>query len=84
MTQNQVHIKASDRAIVVGVGLKTEPLSEIKENLLELEELVGRPGGIIGRHRQHLHFLGCERYDKFALEATADSRQQKNKNARAR
>lgn len=45
MTQTQVHIKASDRAIVVGVGLKTEPLSEIKENLLELEELVSAAGG---------------------------------------
>ena len=47
MSQNQVHIKASDRAIVVGVGLKTEPLSEIKENLLELEELVAAAGGEI-------------------------------------
>jgi GTP-binding protein HflX len=43
----QVHVKASDRAIVVGVGLKTEPLSEIKENLLELEELVVAAGGEI-------------------------------------
>ncbi|HEY8270128.1 MAG TPA: GTPase HflX [Pseudobdellovibrionaceae bacterium] len=47
MTQNQVHIKTSDRAIVVGVGLKTEPISEIKENLLELEELVSAAGGEI-------------------------------------
>lgn len=39
------HIKVNDRAIVIGVGLKTEPLSEIKENLLELEELVGAAGG---------------------------------------
>lgn len=45
MSQNQVHVKANDRVIVVGVGLKTEPLSEIKENLLELEELVGAAGG---------------------------------------
>lgn len=38
-------VRDQDRAIVVGVGLKTEPLSEIKENLLELEELVGAAGG---------------------------------------
>jgi GTP-binding protein HflX len=30
---------------VVGVGLKTEPTSEIKENLIELEELVSAAGG---------------------------------------
>lgn len=30
---------------MIGVGLKTEPLSEIKENLLELEELVNAAGG---------------------------------------
>lgn len=41
------HVQANDRAIVVGVGLKTEPLSEIKENLLELEELVHAAGGEI-------------------------------------
>lgn len=45
MTQNSVHIKANDRAIVVGVGLKSEGLFEIKENLLELEELVAAAGG---------------------------------------
>lgn len=46
---NQAHVKVQDRAIVVGVGLKTEPLSEIKENLLELEELVSAAGGeVIG------------------------------------
>lgn len=43
MTKAQ--IKTSDRAIVIGVGLKTEPTSEIKENLLELEELVSAAGG---------------------------------------
>lgn len=42
---HNTHIKAQDRAIVVGVGLKSEPLSEIKENLLELEELVAAAGG---------------------------------------
>jgi GTP-binding protein HflX len=43
--QSQKHIQAHDRAIVIGVGLKTEPIGEIKENLLELEELVGAAGG---------------------------------------
>ncbi len=38
-------IRNNDRSIVVGVGLKTEALSEIKENLLELEELVIAAGG---------------------------------------
>lgn len=42
---NQAQVKAQDRAIVIGVGLKSEPLSEIKENLLELEELVTAAGG---------------------------------------
>lgn len=42
---NKAQIKSSDRAIVVGVGLKTEPTSEVKENLLELEELVRAAGG---------------------------------------
>ncbi len=40
-------IRTNDRTIVVGVGLKTESLSEIKENLLELEELVAAAGGEI-------------------------------------
>ena len=40
-------IKNQERAIVVGVGLKADPLSEIKENLLELEELVSAAGGEI-------------------------------------
>lgn len=42
---NKAQIKLNDRAIVIGVGLKTEPTSEIKENLLELEELVFAAGG---------------------------------------
>ena len=42
---NKIQVKSTDRAIVVGVGLKTEPTSEIKENLLELEELVRAAGG---------------------------------------
>lgn len=42
---NKAQIKPTDRAIVIGVGLKTEPTSEIKENLLELEELVRAAGG---------------------------------------
>lgn len=45
---NQIaRLKANERTIVVGVGLKTEPLGEIKENLLELEELVRAAGGEI-------------------------------------
>lgn len=43
----QTHVKDQDRAIVVGVGLKSEPVGEIKENLLELEELVVAAGGEI-------------------------------------
>lgn len=42
---NKAQIKTSDRAIVIGVGLKTEQTSEIKENLLELQELVSAAGG---------------------------------------
>lgn len=44
MTQG-TRLKSSERTIVVGVGLKSEPVSEIKENLLELEELVNAAGG---------------------------------------
>lgn len=45
----ELRIKEKDKVIVVGVGLKTEPLSEIKENLCELEELVSAAGGeVIG------------------------------------
>ncbi len=47
MNQNRINDK--DRVIVVGVGLKSEPITEIKENLCELEELVVAAGGeIIG------------------------------------
>jgi GTPase len=42
---NKTQIKSTDRAIVIGVGLKTEPMPEIKENLLELEELVRAASG---------------------------------------
>ena len=42
---NKAQIKPNDRTIVIGVGLKSEPTSEIKENLLELEELVSAAGG---------------------------------------
>lgn len=46
---NQIRINEKDKVIVVGVGLKSEPLTEIKENLCELEELVAAAGGeIIG------------------------------------
>lgn len=45
----ELRIKDKDKVIVVGVGLKTEPISEIKENLCELEELVSAAGGdVIG------------------------------------
>lgn len=45
----ELRIKDKDKVIVVGVGLKTEPLTEIKENLCELEELVAAAGGeVIG------------------------------------
>lgn len=44
MTQ-VTHLKTNEATIVVGVGLKSEPLIEIKENLLELEELVRAAGG---------------------------------------
>jgi len=44
-----VRINEKDKVIVVGVGLKSEPISEIKENLCELEELVMAAGGdVIG------------------------------------
>lgn len=46
---NDLRINNKDKVIVVGVGLKTEPLTEIKENLCELEELVFAAGGeVIG------------------------------------
>ncbi len=45
----ELRINDKDKVIVVGVGLKTEPISEIKENLCELEELVSAAGGdVIG------------------------------------
>ncbi|RME15280.1 MAG: GTPase HflX [Bdellovibrio sp.] len=34
-----------EKVIVVGVGLKSDPLHEIRENLIELEELVHSAGG---------------------------------------
>ncbi|MBX3019214.1 MAG: GTPase HflX [Bdellovibrionaceae bacterium] len=42
---NKASIKSTDRAIVIGVGLKTESTLEVKENLLELEELVSAASG---------------------------------------
>lgn len=44
MTQS-ARLKQNERVIVIGVGLKTDPLTEIRENLLELEELVSAAGG---------------------------------------
>ncbi len=47
--------KSSDRVLVIGVGLKSEPLSEIKDNLIELEDLVRAAGGdIVGSAIQTL------------------------------
>ncbi|MBC7754614.1 MAG: GTPase HflX [Moraxellaceae bacterium] len=40
-----LRIKDKDKTIVVGVGLKSDALTEIKENLCELEELVIAAGG---------------------------------------
>lgn len=55
MTQKS-QISSNERTIVVGVGLKSDPLSEIKENLLELEELVRAAGGeIVGSVIQTLN-----------------------------
>ncbi|MCX7977685.1 MAG: GTPase HflX [Bdellovibrionaceae bacterium] len=56
MSHSQARIKPSERAIVVGVGLKSEPIVEIKENLLELEELVTAAGAeVVGSSIQTLH-----------------------------
>ncbi|MBX3034736.1 MAG: GTPase HflX [Bdellovibrionaceae bacterium] len=44
MTQTP-RLKNNERTLVIGVGLKSEPVGEIKENLLELEELVVAAGG---------------------------------------
>lgn len=44
MTQSP-RLKANERTIVIGVGLKSEPIVEIKESLFELEELVDAAGG---------------------------------------
>lgn len=53
---NHFKLKQSDRCVVIGVGLKSEPLSEIKENLLELEELVSSAGGeVVGSLTQVLN-----------------------------
>lgn len=40
-----VRVQEKDKVIVVGAGLKSEPIAEIKENLCELEELVFAAGG---------------------------------------
>lgn len=44
MTQS-ARLQNNERTIVIGVGLKSDPLTEIRENLLELEELVHAAGG---------------------------------------
>lgn len=46
----------NEKVIVVGVGLKSEALIEIKENLCELEELVAAAGGdVVGNVFQTMH-----------------------------
>jgi GTP-binding protein HflX len=52
---NKAQIKAQERALVIGVGLKSEATSEIKENLLELQDLVLAAGGeVVGSAVQTL------------------------------
>lgn len=52
---NKAQIKSHDRAVVIGVGLKSDPTAEIKENLLELQELVNAAGGeVVGSAVQTL------------------------------
>ena len=47
-----------ERAVIVGLGLKSEPLSEIKESLAELEELVYAAGAkVVGVLTQTLDKL---------------------------
>lgn len=41
------HFKENERVLVIGVGLKSQTLSKIKESLIELEELVLAAGGEI-------------------------------------
>lgn len=54
MNQTQ-QFKSSDRVLVIGVGLKSEALHDIKENLIELEDLVRAAGGeIVGSAIQTL------------------------------
>jgi GTP-binding protein HflX len=44
---NSQLLNTNEKVIVVGVGLKSDMLVEIKENLCELEELVTSAGGEI-------------------------------------
>jgi GTP-binding protein HflX len=53
---NSQLLDLNEKVIVVGVGLKTESLAEIKENLCELEELVSSAGGeVVGNVFQTMH-----------------------------
>ena len=55
MKEINTQVSTLDRAVVVGVGIKPEPLAEIKENLCELEELVSAAGGeVVGSMIQSL------------------------------
>ncbi|MEI7973987.1 MAG: GTPase HflX, partial [Bdellovibrio sp.] len=52
---NKALIQPKDRAVVMGVGLKNESTTELKENLMELEELVLAAGGeVVGALVQSL------------------------------
>ncbi|MCB0385624.1 MAG: GTPase HflX [Bdellovibrionales bacterium] len=52
----QMQAKTQDKAVVVGVGLKTDSFVELKDSLAELEELVYAAGGeVVGTVAQTLH-----------------------------
>ena len=79
---NKAQIKQSERVVVIGVGLKSEPTSEIKENLVELEELVRAANGeVVGSVIQILQswtpstLIGTgkvEEIKEMVIEARAD------------
>ena len=59
MKMNQSPKATAEKAIVIGVGLKTEDLVEIKESLSELEELVYSAGGEVVVGRESLLPMAC-------------------------
>jgi GTP-binding protein HflX len=53
---NSQLLQTNEKVIVVGVGLKSDSIAEIKENLCELEELVTSAGGeVVGNVFQIMH-----------------------------